>query len=73
MSYTNGLDNPELYFQTKLYTGNGGTQSITLDGSENMQPDLIWLKDRDNAYSHQVVDSVRGNTKYLNTDGSDAE
>ena len=31
MSYTNGLDNPELYFQTKLYTGNGSTQSITLD------------------------------------------
>ena len=36
MSYTNGLDNPQLYFQTKLYTGNGGTQSITLDGSEDM-------------------------------------
>ena len=38
MAYTT-IDNPELYFQTKLYTGNGGTQSITLDGSENMQPD----------------------------------
>ena len=33
MAYTT-IDNPELYFQTKLYTGNGSTQSITLDGSE---------------------------------------
>ena len=39
-AYT-GVDNPELYFQTKLYTGDGSTPSITLDGDENMQPDLL--------------------------------
>ena len=72
MSYTT-IDNPELYFQVKAYTGNGGTQSITLDGSEDMQPDWIWLKDRNNAYSHQLVDAVRGNTKYLNSDENEAE
>ena len=43
MAYTT-IDNPELYFQTKLYTGNGSTQSITLDGDENMQPDFVWIK-----------------------------
>ena len=67
MSYTNGLDNPELYFQTKLYTGNGGTQSITLDGSENMQPDWVWIKNRNlsGGYGHSIFDSVRGVNKKL--------
>ena len=39
----NGLynyDNSKLFFQTKLYTGNSGTNAITFDGSENMQPDF---------------------------------
>ena len=45
MAYTT-IDNPELYFQTKLYTGNGGTLAITLDGDEDMQPDFVWSKPR---------------------------
>ena len=65
MSYTNGLDNPELYFQTKLYTGNGGTQSITLDGSEDMQPDWVWIKNRSGTDVHALYDSVRGVNKNL--------
>ena len=66
MSYTNGLDNPELYFQTKLYTGNGSTNAITLDGDENMQPDWVWVKDRGRAgYNHNSYDSVRGATKLI--------
>ena len=41
MAYTS-IDNPELYFQTKIYTGNGtNSTAITLDGDENMQPDLL--------------------------------
>jgi hypothetical protein len=75
MAYTT-IDNPELYFQCKLYTGNGGTQSITLDGSENMEPDLVWTKLRSTGtYPHVLTDSVRGATKnlYANlTDGEDA-
>jgi len=64
------IDNPELYFQTKLYTGNGSTQSITLDGDEDMQPDFLWIKDRDNATSHQLVDVVRGSDEVLCADES---
>ena len=65
MAYTT-VDNPELYFQTKLYTGNGSTQSITLDGSEDMQPDWIFLKPRSQSGEHGLsVDSVRGNTKVV--------
>ena len=43
MAYTT-IDNPELYFQCKLYTGNATARSITLDGSEDMQPDFVWIK-----------------------------
>jgi len=69
MAYTT-INKSTDYFNTKLYTGNGSTQSITGVGFE---PSLTWLKDRDNTYSHQLVDVVRGNTKYLNSDGTDAE
>jgi len=59
------IDNPELYFQVKTYTGNGSTQAITLDGDEDMQPDFVWIKNRDAADSHRVTDSVRGVEKEL--------
>jgi len=72
-SYT-AIDNPELYFQVKTYTGNGTDDtSITLDGDENMQPDLVWLKRRDNAGRNRLFDSVRGATKWLRSDDTDAE
>jgi hypothetical protein len=73
MSYTNGLDNPELYFQCKNYVGSSSAQSITLDGSEDMQPDFIWFKNRETASRHQLYDSVRGTTKLINSDHTDAE
>ena len=72
MAYTT-IDNPELYFQTKLYTGNGSSRSITLDGSENMQPDWVWIKSRSNAEPHVVFDSVRGANKEIKTDENFAE
>ena len=72
MAYTT-IDNPELYFQTKLYTGTGSEQAITLDGSENMQPDWVWVKCRSHAENHVIHDSVRGATKVLHSDTTDAE
>jgi hypothetical protein len=55
------IDNPELFYQTKLYTGDGNsTQAITLDGDEDMQPDLVWIKNRTDAHYHNLNDSVRG-------------
>ena len=73
MAYTS-IDNPELYFQTKLFTGNGGTQSITLDGSENMQPDWCWFKNRTDAgNNHLLYDSVRGATKRIQSSTTSAE
>jgi len=72
MAYTT-VDNPELFFQTKTYSGNSGTNAITFDGSENMQPDWIWIKARNHTYSHTLFDSVRGMTERLQTDKTDAE
>mgnify|MGYP005820051569 CR=1 FL=1 len=67
------IDNPELYFQTKLFTGNGGTQSITLDGSENMQPDLVWIKNRATTGNHALFNVISGVTKYLNSNTNYSE
>jgi len=72
MAYT-AIDNPELYFQVELYTGTSGDgNAMTFDGDEDMQPDMIWVKSRGNAY-HYVADSVRGVTKRIAPDRSDAE
>ena len=72
MAYTT-VDNPELYFQTKLYTGNSGTNVITLDGSENMQPDWIWIKERGATGFHVLTDVVRGITKQLYSNDNQVE
>ena len=72
MAYTT-IDNPELYFQTKIYAGNSSTQSITLDGSENMRPDWVWIKNRSDSRKHNLYDSVRGATKRLVANDTVAE
>ena len=72
MAYTT-IDNPELYFQTKIYTGQSSDLAVTFDGSENMQPDWVWIKNRDSTPSHMLNDSVRGAGKQLNSDNTSAE
>ena len=72
MAYTT-IDNPELHFQVKTYSGDGNAQSITLDGDEDMQPDFIWGKRRNSSAAHELYDSVRGVTKYLVSNSQAAE
>ena len=69
------VDNPELYFQVKLHTGDGGGGSLTFDGSEDMAPDLVWSKSRSGALNHTLFDSVRGagSNKELTPNGYGAE
>ena len=57
-------------FDAITYTGNGGTQTIK---GLAFQPDLVWLKARDQSYYHILVDSVRGNTKELYSNDTTAE
>lgn len=61
---------PSLHFNSKAYVGNGGTQSITGIG---FQPDFIWLKNRDHTDWHWWNDSVRGVTKTIHSNVSNAE
>ena len=49
-------------FNTVLYRGNGGTQSITGMG---FQPDLVWIKARNSTNTHALYDAVRTATKCL--------
>ena len=75
MAFT-AIDNSELYFQVKTYAGTGtatSTKAITLDGSENMQPNFVWLKNRTITANHALFDSVRGGTKVLNSNATTAE
>jgi hypothetical protein len=69
MAYTN-INKSSDYFNTKLYTGTGATQSITGVG---FQPDWLWIKSRGLARSHQINDAVRGAGKILATDNNGAE
>jgi len=69
MAYTS-INSPTDYFNAKLYTGNGSTQSITGVG---FQPDWVWIKDRNNITNHMVFDSVRSTGKELHTQNADSE
>ena len=70
MAYTT-INKSGDYFNTKLYTGNGSTQSITGVG---FQPDFVWLKQRSSGvYYHRLQDSVRGAGKPIYSNRTDAE
>jgi len=64
------VTDPSKYFQVHTFTGSGAEKAITLtDGAGGaVSPDKVWIKDRDSAVSHNVVDSVRGATLELNPD-----
>ena len=58
------------FFNPVLYTGNGGTQSVTGVG---FQPDWVWVKGRSGATSHSLFDAVRGVQKRLVSNSTNAE
>ena len=70
MAYTT-INKSTDYFNTKLYTGNQSTQNITGVG---FQPDWVWIKQRaDDNYSHELFDAIRGVTKYMSSNETNAE
>lgn len=70
MAYSN-IDKPSKYFNTVLYTGTGASNSVTGVG---FAPYFVWIKNRDNAGAYQrLVDAVRGATKLLYSNGTNAE
>ena len=69
MAYTT-IKKPSEYFNTNLYTGNGGTQSFTEIG---FQPDWVWIKNRSGTEDHMLYDAVRGVTKDIRANQTNAE
>jgi hypothetical protein len=69
MAYTN-IDLPTDYFNTVTYTGTGSSLSVTGVG---FQSDFRWLKQRSYVGYHQFNDTIRGITKYLFSNATDAE
>ena len=65
------IKKPNQYMDATTYTGTGAARSVTNAGG--FQPDLVWMKDRTNAYGHVLQDSIRGATKYLASNTTDAE
>ena len=57
-------------FNTVLYSGTGSSNSITGVG---FQPDWIWIKGRDVSVNNFLFDAVRGVSKYLRSDITNAE
>ena len=58
------------YFNTKLYTGNATGRTISGVG---FQPDWSWIKNRSDTSGHRLLDAVRGATKELISNATNAE
>ena len=72
------LKDPSTNFQTQLYTGNGtaigsGGKAVTFTGNSSMQPDIVWIKNRDAADNHSNYDAARGTTKLLEINSTNTE
>ena len=80
MAYTT-IDDPSVHFQAETYTGAGANTAVTFSGNSNLQPDLLWIKNRGAGYAHFLVDSSRNisyaqnstNAPYLEPDSTALE
>ncbi len=64
MAYTT-INKSSDYFNTKLYTGNGSTN--TAQTGVGFQPDWTWIKERSSSSSHNLTDAVRGANNSLSS------
>ena len=55
MAYTD-IDKPLDHFETKIWTGNGSSQNISLD----FAPNWVWIKQRSATRFHNLQDTIRG-------------
>jgi hypothetical protein len=69
MAYTT-INKSSEYFNTVLWTTDGtGNKALTTGHST----DMVWIKFRDYAYDHRIYDDVRGVTKKIIPNKTDAE
>ena len=60
----------DLNFNTVLYDGNSSTKNV---GGVGFQPDLVWIKNRDDAQDSALFDSVRGVNLWLRSSTTAAQ
>ena len=65
------INKPNQYFNTVTYTGNG-TDATGITGV-GFQPDWVWIKERSSTSPHKLLDAVRGATKELESNSTNAE
>jgi hypothetical protein len=69
MAYST-IDKPESYFNTVLWTGNNSSPRNITTGHAT---DFAWVKFRSSAFNHRLFDNVRGGSKKLISNNTDAE
>jgi len=57
------ISNGANYMAATLYTGTNA--NLTITNVNGFQPDMLWIKDRTNAYAANIQDSVRGSHSVL--------
>jgi len=67
MAYTT-INKSTDYFDTKLHNGNATAKTLAYD----FEVDMFWTKMRNDAYPHNVYDSVRGADQQLRTNVSNS-
>jgi hypothetical protein len=69
-------DEQQLYDGTATnvtYAYDGTASNVTYQEATKFSPDLVWIKTRNQPYDHNIVDSLRGTTKYVRPNRSIAE
>jgi hypothetical protein len=70
---TPSIKDGSAHFQPTLYTGNGSTLEVNQSGNSTFQPDWVWGKRQNGVESHALFDAVRGTTKIIYSNLSNAE
>ncbi len=60
-------------FSTWTYDGTGSAQTITNEIDLDGEGGLVWFKQRTTTYSHALIDTERGGTKWLRSNSNEAE
>ena len=60
-------------FSTHLWEGDGTTRNITNNIDLSGQGGMVWIKSRDATHAHNIYDTARGVTKYLDSASNAAE
>lgn len=68
------IQTPKDYFDIVEWTGSSAARNIQVGRSNyRWQPDLVWIKCVNNSVDHQLIDSARGATKTIRSNGSDIQ